>query len=366
MVVPTSTDAPFNTDKGKTLSTFINYFLCAGQKKADILGYSPLPKNLVLAGFDQVRRIPGAVQVAVDQRLRQPGAQHPPVGADAGQVRQGRSRPAPPVAPAARAAPAAATTGGSGTGTGTGTGTTGGAGTGGGRRARAGREGSAGHGRSAHRGGERRDRPSPRRGRRAGDADDPDRRPERPGEGGGVGCCAHARRHRAGPAVPLAPFPDPAENGVTAPDPGRTARARRGPTPGAIAALALALLLVTGLVFLASRSILDQPPIQRSATLGFDSGPAPAELQPVVSPGGRSGAPEVDPAWLATVAGRTGIPVPALRAYARVQLVDDEPAATSAGPPWPASAGWSRSTARSAAGRSTTRDTPRVRSWGRP
>jgi phosphate transport system substrate-binding protein len=61
MVIPTSTDAPFNTDKGKTLSTFINYFLCQGQQKADILGYSPLPKNLVLAGFDQVKRIPGAV-----------------------------------------------------------------------------------------------------------------------------------------------------------------------------------------------------------------------------------------------------------------------------------------------------------------
>src|SRR5262249_39733812 len=51
MIVPTSTAAPFNADKGKTLSTFINYFLCAGQQKADILGYSPLPKNLVLAGF---------------------------------------------------------------------------------------------------------------------------------------------------------------------------------------------------------------------------------------------------------------------------------------------------------------------------
>ncbi|MCW2794831.1 phosphate ABC transporter substrate-binding protein PstS [Nocardioides sp.] len=62
MVIPTSTDAPFNEDKGKTLSTFVNYFLCTGQQKADILGYSPLPKNLVLAGFDQVKRIPGAVK----------------------------------------------------------------------------------------------------------------------------------------------------------------------------------------------------------------------------------------------------------------------------------------------------------------
>ena len=61
MVVPTTTAAPFNTDKGKTLSTFVNYFLCTGQQKADILGYSPLPKNLVEAGFKQVKRIPGAV-----------------------------------------------------------------------------------------------------------------------------------------------------------------------------------------------------------------------------------------------------------------------------------------------------------------
>ena len=72
MVVPTSTDRPFNADKGKTLSTFINYFLCAGQKKADILGYSPLPKNLVLAGFDQVKRIPGAVKSPSISQLRQP------------------------------------------------------------------------------------------------------------------------------------------------------------------------------------------------------------------------------------------------------------------------------------------------------
>lgn len=61
MIVPTSTDAPFNPEKGKSLSTFVNYFLCAGQKKADVLGYSPLPINLVQAGFDQVRRIPGFV-----------------------------------------------------------------------------------------------------------------------------------------------------------------------------------------------------------------------------------------------------------------------------------------------------------------
>ncbi|HVU72552.1 MAG TPA: phosphate ABC transporter substrate-binding protein PstS [Mycobacteriales bacterium] len=60
-IVPTSTASPFTTDKGRSLSTFVNYFLCAGQKKAAVLGYSPLPANLVQAGFDQVARIPGAV-----------------------------------------------------------------------------------------------------------------------------------------------------------------------------------------------------------------------------------------------------------------------------------------------------------------
>jgi phosphate ABC transporter phosphate-binding protein len=62
MIVPTTTDQPFNEDKGKSLSTFVNYFLCAGQQKAEVLGYSPLPKNLVESGFDQVRKIPGFVE----------------------------------------------------------------------------------------------------------------------------------------------------------------------------------------------------------------------------------------------------------------------------------------------------------------
>ena len=105
MVIPTSTDAPFNTDKGKTLSTFINYFLCQGQQKADILGYSPLPKNLVLAGFDQVKRIPGAVALAVDRDLQQPGARHPQLRARSptpapSRARPAAARPRPPTAPA--------------------------------------------------------------------------------------------------------------------------------------------------------------------------------------------------------------------------------------------------------------------------
>ncbi|MCU1464187.1 MAG: ABC-type phosphate transport system, periplasmic component [Actinomycetia bacterium] len=61
MIVPTTTASPFNTDKGKTLSKFILYFVCVGQQKAAQLGYSPLPKNLVELAFSAVNRIPGHV-----------------------------------------------------------------------------------------------------------------------------------------------------------------------------------------------------------------------------------------------------------------------------------------------------------------
>ena len=60
MIVPTALTAIFSAQKGATLSTFANYMLCEGQKQAEVLGYSPLPQNLVNAGLDQVKRIPGA------------------------------------------------------------------------------------------------------------------------------------------------------------------------------------------------------------------------------------------------------------------------------------------------------------------
>ncbi|MFD7862567.1 phosphate ABC transporter substrate-binding protein PstS [Streptomyces sp. NPDC059783] len=66
MIVPTKAEAPFTTAKGRTLGTFANYFLCEGQQQAEELGYSPLPKNLVQAGFTQVSRIPGAPASSVD------------------------------------------------------------------------------------------------------------------------------------------------------------------------------------------------------------------------------------------------------------------------------------------------------------
>jgi ABC-type phosphate transport system substrate-binding protein len=43
---------------GRSLSTFINYYLCAGQKQMAPLGYSPLPYNLVVGAVKQVDRLP--------------------------------------------------------------------------------------------------------------------------------------------------------------------------------------------------------------------------------------------------------------------------------------------------------------------
>ncbi|HAM24258.1 MAG TPA: phosphate ABC transporter substrate-binding protein [Actinobacteria bacterium] len=59
MIIPTRQEFGFSSDKGYTLGAFAYYFLCQGQQQADVLGYSPLPINLVKAGLEQVRRIPG-------------------------------------------------------------------------------------------------------------------------------------------------------------------------------------------------------------------------------------------------------------------------------------------------------------------
>ena len=64
LIVPrTGTTLPpiFNTDVGRSLSTYIDYYLCAGQQEAGQLGYSPLPLNLVEGGLHQASLIPGAV-----------------------------------------------------------------------------------------------------------------------------------------------------------------------------------------------------------------------------------------------------------------------------------------------------------------
>jgi phosphate ABC transporter phosphate-binding protein len=59
MILPLRVQGIFTEAKGKTLGAFSYYFMCQGQQQMPKLGYSPLPINLVQAGFDQIRRIPG-------------------------------------------------------------------------------------------------------------------------------------------------------------------------------------------------------------------------------------------------------------------------------------------------------------------
>ena len=62
MIIPTAEGGTFKADKGHALSDFLYYSVCEGQQAAGVLGYSPLPQNLVQAGLEQIKLIPG-VQV---------------------------------------------------------------------------------------------------------------------------------------------------------------------------------------------------------------------------------------------------------------------------------------------------------------
>ncbi|WP_243058717.1 substrate-binding domain-containing protein [Nocardioides sp. SR21] len=58
MIIPTGDDDPrMSTAKRQTLADFMYYSLCAGQSKAGPYGYSPLPLNLVQAGFEQLAKL---------------------------------------------------------------------------------------------------------------------------------------------------------------------------------------------------------------------------------------------------------------------------------------------------------------------
>jgi ABC-type phosphate transport system substrate-binding protein len=63
----------FNTAKGKTLSTWLNYDLCNGQRTVAQLGYSPLPINLVKGGLTQIDHIPGHVATTPTSALAKCG-----------------------------------------------------------------------------------------------------------------------------------------------------------------------------------------------------------------------------------------------------------------------------------------------------
>lgn len=55
MIIPTgASDSRMTTAKRQTIADFLYYSICAGQAQAGPFGYSPLPLNLVQAGFSQI------------------------------------------------------------------------------------------------------------------------------------------------------------------------------------------------------------------------------------------------------------------------------------------------------------------------
>ena len=58
MVIPIASDDPkMTTAKRQTVADFLYYSICDGQKEMGPIGYSPLPVNLVQAGFEQVGKL---------------------------------------------------------------------------------------------------------------------------------------------------------------------------------------------------------------------------------------------------------------------------------------------------------------------
>ncbi|MER6358713.1 phosphate ABC transporter substrate-binding protein PstS, partial [Streptomyces sp. NPDC001634] len=134
MIIPTKLESNFNDQKGKTLGAFAYYFLCEGQQHVDNLGYSPLPINLVQAGLNQVRRIPGVDVQSIDIKNC-----HNPTFSSDGSNTLAKTAPYPPACDKLGASQCATGTGGAKTPTNVGGGA-GGAGSSGG----AGGSGSSG------------------------------------------------------------------------------------------------------------------------------------------------------------------------------------------------------------------------------
>lgn len=104
-----------------------------------------------------------------------------------------------------------------------------------------------------------------------------------------------------------------------------------------IGVLAIGLLAVSGLGYLASQTVLARPtpePPRRE----YVGGPAPVPAGPGAERGAQRGLTRVDPRWVASTAERAGIPAPAVRAYAAAQLA--EPAGCEVGWTTLAGIGW--------------------------
>ncbi|MGW1532494.1 phosphate ABC transporter substrate-binding protein PstS [Streptomyces aureus] len=124
MILPLKVQGTFTQAKGKTLGAFSYYFMCQGQQQAPSLGYSPLPINLVKAGFDQIRRIPGVQAQNINIR----GCNNPTFSGD-GHNKLADTAPYPAACDKKGAPPCTTGSGGAKTGTGSGgSGSTGGTG----------------------------------------------------------------------------------------------------------------------------------------------------------------------------------------------------------------------------------------------
>ncbi|WP_369224383.1 substrate-binding domain-containing protein [Streptomyces sp. R39] len=124
MILPLKVQGTFTAAKGKTLGAFSYYFMCQGQQQAPKLGYSPLPINLVQAGFDQIRRIPGVQAQSINIK----NCNNPTFTAS-GQNKLAQTAPYPAACDKKGAAPCTGGSGGAKSGSGSGSG--GGSGTGG-------------------------------------------------------------------------------------------------------------------------------------------------------------------------------------------------------------------------------------------
>jgi len=106
-----------------------------------------------------------------------------------------------------------------------------------------------------------------------------------------------------------------------------------------IASFATALLVVAGLGYLASQTVLARPELPVTASSAYVEASRP---DPRVQPARRANAPaapaRVDPRWVAQTAAKAGIPAPAVRAYANAQLA--EPAGCDVGWTTLAGIGW--------------------------
>ncbi|MFD9005344.1 phosphate ABC transporter substrate-binding protein PstS [Streptomyces sp. NPDC059582] len=107
MILPLKVQGTFTKAKGKTLGAFSYYFMCQGQQRAPQLGYSPLPINLVKAGFDQIRRIPGVQTKNVNLK----GCNNPTFSAD-GHNKLAETAPYPKACDKQGAAPCTSGSGG--------------------------------------------------------------------------------------------------------------------------------------------------------------------------------------------------------------------------------------------------------------